>query len=88
VLSLAAEPGVPLLERAKFAAIFSSNLDEFYQVRVAALKDQLAAGVQVPTPDGRTPGQTLAAIRARVECLVADQDKLLRGGATAPVSGL
>jgi polyphosphate kinase len=79
VLSLAAEPGVPLLERAKFAAIFSSNLDEFYQVRVAALKDQLAAGVQVPTPDGRTPGQTLAAIRARVECLVADQDKLLHG---------
>ena len=45
VLALADEPTVPLLERVKFCAIFSSNLDEFFQVRVAALKDQVAAGI-------------------------------------------
>ena len=44
VLALAASPAQPLLERAKFLAIFSTNLDEFFQVRVAGLKDQLAAG--------------------------------------------
>ena len=45
VLALAAEADIPLLERVKFCAICSSNLDEFFQVRVAALKDQVAAGV-------------------------------------------
>ena len=55
VLALAEEPGVPLLERVKFCAIFSSNLDEFFQVRVAALKDQVAAGLARPAPDGLTP---------------------------------
>ena len=43
VLTLATEPGIPLLERVKFCAIFSSNLDEFFQVRIAALHDQIAA---------------------------------------------
>jgi polyphosphate kinase len=62
VLALAAEPGIPLLERAKFCAIASTNLDEFFQVRVAALKDQVLAGIDRPTPDGRTPVQQLAAI--------------------------
>ncbi len=50
VLALAADPHVPLLERAKFLAIFSQNLDEFFQVRVAGLKDQVAAGVTATTP--------------------------------------
>src|SRR5687767_4553973 len=50
VLALATEPGIPLLERAKFCAITSSNLDEFFQVRVAALKDQVAAKIEEPTP--------------------------------------
>ena len=45
VLELAEDASLPLLERVKFCAIFSSNLDEFYQVRVAALHDQVAAGV-------------------------------------------
>jgi len=45
VLGLAEEPGIPLLERAKFCAIVSTNLDEFFQVRVAALRDQIAAGI-------------------------------------------
>ncbi len=66
VLQLAGEPGVPLLERAKFCAIASTNLDEFFQVRVAALKDQIVAGIDRPSPDGRTPAQTLAEIGNRV----------------------
>ena len=57
VLSLAEDERVPLLERAKFLAIFAQNLDEFFQVRVAGLKDQVAAGLTNTTPDGRTPGQ-------------------------------
>ncbi len=50
VLTLAANPAVPLLERAKFLAIFSSNLDEFFQVRVAGLKDQVARGSHPSQP--------------------------------------
>jgi polyphosphate kinase len=63
VLALASDPNVPLLERAKFLAIFSQNLDEFFQVRVAGLKDQVAAGVTTTTPDGRTPAQQLLDLR-------------------------
>jgi polyphosphate kinase len=76
VLQLAREPGIPLLERAKFCAITSSNLDEFFQVRVAALKDQVAAGVEEPTADGRTASQQLAAIDARAHELVARQEQV------------
>jgi polyphosphate kinase len=64
---------VPLLERAKFLAIFSQNLDEFFQVRVAGLKEQVIAGVGVLSPDGRTPGQQLLEIRERVEDLTTLQ---------------
>src|SRR5438132_7160044 len=67
VLALAENPSVPLFERAKFLAIFSQNADEFFQVRVAGLKDQVAAGIAAPTPDGRTPAQQLLEIRDRVE---------------------
>jgi polyphosphate kinase len=63
---------VPLLERAKFLAIFSQNLDEFFQVRVAGLKDQVAAGVPKRTPDGRTAKEQLAEVRSRVGDLTAD----------------
>ncbi|MDQ6914426.1 MAG: RNA degradosome polyphosphate kinase, partial [Actinomycetota bacterium] len=66
VLELAEDPGAPLLERAKFAAIFTSNLDEFFMVRVAGLQDQVDAGVSTPGPDGRTPSETIDAIRERV----------------------
>ena len=62
VLDLATEVGIPLLERAKFCAITSSTLDEFFQVRVAALKDQVAARIEEPTPDGRTASQQLGEI--------------------------
>jgi polyphosphate kinase len=66
VLELADEAGIPLLERAKFCAITATNLDEFFQVRVAALKDQIEAGIDRPSPDGRTPAQTLAEVGQHV----------------------
>ena len=67
VLSLAARPDFPLLEKVKFLAIWASNLDEFFQVRVAGLKEQVAHGVGFTPPDGMTPSQQLAAIRTEVE---------------------
>ncbi len=76
VLALAASPRVPLLERAKFLAIFSQNLDEFFQVRVAGLEDQVAAGVHAPSDDGSKPAEQLAAIRARVDDLVSRQSSI------------
>lgn len=77
VLSLAAEPGIPLLERLKFAAICSSNLDEFFQVRVAALKDQVAAGVGRLSPDGMTAQAQLTAIGRAADRFVADQERIV-----------
>ena len=76
VLNLAAEPGIPLLERAKFCAIFATNLDEFFQVRVAALRDQVAAGIEDPTWDGRTPLQQLIEISARVPEMIDRQESI------------
>ena len=58
VLALAEDPSVPLLERAKFLAIFSGNVDEFFQVRVAGLKEQLAVGVRSTVTRRSRPGRT------------------------------
>lgn len=80
VLALATDPAVPVLERAKFLAIFGQNLDEFYQVRVAGLLDQVEAGIVEPTPDGMTPAQQLAEISDRVEELVARADEVFVHG--------
>jgi polyphosphate kinase len=66
VLHEALDPRVPLLERVKFLAIFSGNLDEFYMVRVAGLRRQVAAGLGLPFADGLTPQGTLDAIAAEV----------------------
>ncbi len=76
VLALAQEPDIPLLERLKFVAICSSNLDEFFQVRIAALKDQVAAGVR-SSAGGLTPSQQLAAIGPSVDDFVVAQEKVL-----------
>ena len=67
---------VPLLERAKFLAIFSSNLDEFYMVRVAGLKRRIDAGVAVPSPAGIMPRDLHDAILTRTAELVADQSRV------------
>jgi len=64
---------VPLLERAKFLAIFSGNLDEFFQVRVAAKHDQLAAGLSSSSADGLSPAEQLRGIRPAVERLLVRQ---------------
>ena len=77
VLSLAAEGGIPLLERVKFVAIASSNLDEFFQVRVAALHDQLAAGLATVGSDGRSPAEQLAAIASVVREHIAVQEDIV-----------
>ena len=77
VIALAQDDGLALLERVKFCAIASSNLDEFFQVRVAALKDQVAADIHAPSPDGRTPAQQLLEIGDRVETMIDEQEQLL-----------
>src|SRR4051794_10994806 len=66
VLQIAEDPGLPLLERTKFCSIFTSNLDEFFMIRVAGLHDQVDAGLSDPLADGRTPSETIDAIRSRV----------------------
>jgi len=69
VLALAQSSNIPLLARVKFLAIWASNLDEFFQVRVAGLKEQVAQNVRATSPDGLTPAQQLAEIRR----IVTDQ---------------
>lgn len=64
VLELAEDPTLPLLERANFLAIFASNLDEFFMVRVAGLKRRIVTGLAVPTNVGRAPTDVLADISA------------------------
>jgi len=78
VLELAEDPAVPLLERVKFCAIFSSNLDEFFMVRLAGLRGQAAAGLSVRSPDGRSPSETLVEIHRAVTDLTARLAKLWR----------
>ncbi len=76
VLDLACDEEQPLLERVKFCSIFSSNLDEFFMVRVAGLMGQEAAGFAVRSADGMTPVQALADIKARVTELTGRQARL------------
>ncbi|MHB1018056.1 MAG: polyphosphate kinase 1 [Coriobacteriia bacterium] len=88
VLEEALDPANPLLERAKYLAIFSSNLSEFYMVRVAGLKQQVAAGVGGLSDDGLTAAEQLAAVRERVPhmleaaraCFYALKDELAAAG--------
>jgi polyphosphate kinase len=75
VLSEGLDERNPLLERLKFLAIFSNNLDEFFMVRVAGLKQQIAAGVTKLSFDGRSPSQQLQEIYVRLKQLVQIQDQ-------------
>lgn len=76
VLHEAADDRNPLLERAKFLAIFASNLDEFFQVRVSGLRRQVRSGSQHVSTDGRTAQEQLDAIRSRVRELIAHQSDI------------
>jgi polyphosphate kinase len=76
VLFEARDPRNPLLERVKFLSIFASNLDEFFQVRIAGLRQQVGAGSAAPAPDGRTAAEQLAGGRSRVLELIADQSAI------------
>jgi polyphosphate kinase len=71
VLDEARDPRHPLLERAKFLAIVSSNLDEFFMIRVAAIKEQILADVTEHSPDGLAPLEQIRAIHRRVETMLA-----------------
>ena len=80
VLAMAEDVRLPLLERVRFLAIFSQNLDDFFQVRVAGLKEQVLAAVAVASPDGMSPLEQLKAIRTRVEGLVDRQVSIYNRG--------
>ena len=80
LLDLAEDEREPLLERVKFLAIFTEGLDEFFQVRVAGLEDQVAAGLRTRSPDGLGPGEQLAAIADQVPGLVARQSRIFAEG--------
>ena len=79
VLSEAANPATPLLERVKFFCIVSSNLDEFFEVRVAGLKQQMESDTARPSMDGRTAAEILRLVTKRVRRMVEDQYRLWRG---------
>jgi polyphosphate kinase len=78
ILELAQDERQPLLERAKFAAIFASNLDEFFMIRVAGLHAKVWADNVRKSPDGRTADQTLDALREKVEPLVDQHARLVQ----------
>jgi polyphosphate kinase len=77
VLQISEDPAVPLLERVKFCAIYTSNLDEFFMVRVAGLHDQLDAGIDARGPDGMSAGEVIDRIKERVSELSQRQIRCL-----------
>jgi polyphosphate kinase len=77
VLDLAKDASIPLLERLRFLCISSTNLDEFFEVRVAGLKQQVQLGVNTPGPDGLSAAEQLARIGTQAHALVQDQYRTL-----------
>lgn len=77
VLEEALDPRAPLLERVKFLAIFASNLDEFFMIRVSGIKQQIAARVSRQSPDGLTPSEQLKAVRQTLLPLLEQERRLL-----------
>ena len=91
VLDEAANPRVPLMERVRFLAISSTNLDEFYTVRVAGLRELANAGNRTPSADGRTPEEQLVLIDQNARALITKQDAVweaLKGEMVASGIGL
>lgn len=78
VLAESQNPANPLFERLRFLAIFESNLDEFYMVRVSGLVEQDEAGITEPSPDGLTPREQLAKIGAKAYELRVEADRIWR----------
>jgi len=78
VLELTEDPTIPLLERVRFLAIFSSNLDEFFMVRVASLKAKIERGVTAPNSAGYTPKELLKIVLERTQELVRIQAERFR----------
>ena len=76
VLDIARSPDTPLLERLKFLAIVSSNLDEFFEIRVAGLIQQVDSGIEELSPDGLSPREQLRRIHSVVASLVDDQNTI------------
>ena len=77
VLAQAADDAVPLLERLRFLTIVSSNLDEFFEIRVAGLKEQIKIGIKGTGPDGRSPAEVFELVAAQAHALVGEQYRLL-----------
>src|SRR5262245_53164710 len=77
IVDEAADPAVPLLERLKFISIISANLDEFFMIRVAGLKQQLQSGVMETGPDGMLPREQLKGSLERVARQVAEKERIL-----------
>ena len=77
VLAQAADRDMPLLERLRFLCIVSSNLDEFFEIRVSGIKEQIRLGIRTPGIDGRTPEELLGRVSKEVHSLIADQYELL-----------
>jgi len=78
VLHMAADAHTPLLERVKFLAIVSNNLDEFFMKRIGGLKQQIAAGIRTPTVDGRTPLEQVRESQTVVRTLHREQNQIFR----------
>lgn len=86
VIALAKDPRIPLLERLRFLCISCTNLDEFFEVRVASIQQRMAHGANQPGSDGTTPSQTLDAIREAVVAMVDEQYRILNDELTPKLS--
>jgi len=76
VLDEALNPDLPLLEKVKFVSIFSSNLDEFYMIRISGLKEQIAANIHQPTIDGLTPAEQVRQIEKSLKPMINQMNDL------------
>ncbi len=76
VLDEALNPNLPLLEKVKFVSIFSSNLDEFYMIRISGLKEQVAANILEPTIDGLTPTEQVIKIEKALKPMIIKLNNL------------